>query len=209
MVGLLLAAGLAAGTYTYTATIAGTNVGTSTLTVKNIGTTTEIDEHATGAISGESASANATLILGPDLGPLTYQLNATNDGSPIKDSATIQNSTANITNVHGQSQSFDLLGSTKHFVVVDLGTFAGFFPLPAQMRAWDDVAVLAVVPSLGQTVTLVPDATAATRPSTVPAADLPISFSGQAPFTIWYDPTTNVPDEIDVTAQGLVVTRNR
>jgi hypothetical protein len=217
MIGLFLAAQLAVatpaaqiapGTYTFSATMNGAKVGTSTVTVKSDGTTTELDEQATGSISGQSASANATLILGADLSPTTYQLSATNDGSPLKDSATVANTTANITNVHGQKASIDLLASTKHFVVLDFGVFSGFLSLPAQMRAWNNGAVLAVVPALGQSVTLVPDTNAqAKRPATVPNADQSLVFEGQTPFTIWYNPTTNVPDEIDVTAQGISVVR--
>jgi len=219
MVGLLLAAGLAGaataahippGTYTYTATMGGANVGTSTLTVKSVGDTTVIDEHVIGALSGSAASANDTLVLGADLGPLTYQMNAVSDGSPLKDSARIENATASVTDVHGHSASFDLLAATKHFVVADFGLFAGLLPLPAQMRAWNDAPVLVVVPELGRSATLVPDQAAkAQRPSSVPASDLAIVFTGDAPFTIWYDPSTNVPDEIDVTSQGLTVTRQR
>lgn len=218
MLGLVLASTLIAsappsiapGTYTYNATLAGAKVGTSTLTVKNVNGTTEIDEHASGQVSGNGASADATLMLDNDLSPTAYHLSGTNNGSPVKDSATIANTTATVTNVHGQNASIDLLASTKHFIVIDLGVFAGFLPLPAQMRAWNNAAVLAVVPSLAQSVSLVPSSAAApTRPATVPPADQALSFDGQAPFTIWYDPTTNVPDEIDVTAQGIVVTRQR
>jgi hypothetical protein len=207
---LLLATAIAPGTYTYNATLAGANVGTSTLVVKNVGTSTEIDEKVTGSISGSDASANDTLVLGADLGPLTYQMNATEDGSPLKDSATIANTTANITDVHGKAASFDLQANTKHFVVADFGLFAGLLPLPAQMRAWDNAPVLVVVPMLGRTVALAPDAAAtAKRPASVPTKDVALVFSGEAPFTIWYDPATNVPDEIDVTSQGLTVTRQR
>jgi hypothetical protein len=218
MFGLILASTLIAaappsiapGTYTYNATLSGAKVGTSTLTVKAVNGNTEIDEHASGAVAGAGASANATLLLGNDLAPTSYQLTGTNNGSPVKDGATIANGTASVTTVRGQSQSIDLLASTKHFVVVDLGVFAGFLPLPAQMRAWDNAPALAVVPSLGQSVALVPSSAAApARPAAVPAADQSLSFDGQAPFTIWYDPTTNVPDEIDVTSQGIVVTRQR
>ncbi len=210
MLAILLAAAIAPGTYTYNATLAGTNVGTSTLVVKSVGTSTEIDEKVTGTISGSGASASDTLVLGADLGPLTYQMNATEDGSPLRDSATIVNATANITDVHGKTASFDLLANTKHFVVADFGLFAGLLPLPAQMRAWDNAPVLVVVPMLGRSVALTPDATAsAQRPASVPANDVALVFSGEAPFTIWYDPSTFVPDEIDVTSQGLTVTRQR
>lgn len=217
MIGLLLATALAAtapvplippGTYTYTATMGGASVGTSTLTVKNVGTTTVIDEQVKGALSGSAASASDTLILGADLAPLSYQMNATEDGSPLKDSAHIENTTASVTDVHGKSASFDLLASTKHFVVADFGLFAGLLPLPAQMRAWDNAPFLVVVPELGRSATLVPDTSVTPqRPAGVPAQDVAISFSGDAPFTIWYDPATNLPDEIDVTSQGLTVTR--
>lgn len=219
MLGLLLATGLVAsvpatpippGTYTYTATMGGASVGTSTLTVKNVGETTVIDERVVGALSGNSVGANDTLILGADLGPLSYKMSATEDGSPLNDSAHIQNATANVIDVHGHNASFDLLAGTKHFVVADFGLFAGLLPLPAQMRAWNNAPVLVVVPELGRSATLVPDVTAtAERPAGVPATDLAIVFAGEAPFTIWYDPTTNLPDEIDVTSQGLTVTRQR
>ncbi|HEX8807035.1 MAG TPA: hypothetical protein VF741_08795 [Candidatus Aquilonibacter sp.] len=210
MLGILLAAAIAPGTYTYTATLAGANVGTSTLVVKSVGTSTEIDEKVTGTISGSDASANDTLVLGADLGPLTYEMSATEDGSPLKDSATVANTTANVVDVHGKSESFDLAAPTKHFVVADFGLFAGLLPLPAQMHEWNNSPVLVVVPMLGRSAALAPDATArAKRPTTVPASDVALVFTGEAPFTIWYDPTTLVPDEIDVSAQGIVVTRQR
>jgi hypothetical protein len=217
MLGLVLAAAvnaapvqIAPGTYTYTAMLAGAKVGISTLTVTDVNGATQISEHASGQVSGDGGSANATLTLGADLSPISYQLTGMNNGSPVKDSATIANATADVTNVHGQSQSFDLLASTKHFVIVDLGVFSGLLPLPAQMRAWNDATVLAVIPSLGQSVALIPSsATPPPRPAGVPKTDQVVAFSGQAPFTIWYDPATNVPDEIDVAAEGLTVTRNR
>jgi hypothetical protein len=219
MFGFLLAAGLVAaasaahipsGTYTYTATMGGASVGTSTLTVRNVGDTTVIDEQVQGALSGSAASASDTLVLGADLAPLSYQMNAVEDGSPLKDSAHIDSTTASVTDVHGKSASFDLGASSKHFVVADFGLFAGLLPLPAQMRAWDNAPFLVVVPELGRSATLVPDQSVnPQRPAGVPGQDAAISFTGDAPFTIWYDPSTNVPDEIDVTSQGLTVTRQR
>jgi hypothetical protein len=219
MFGFLLAAGLVAaasaahipsGTYTYTATMGGASVGTSTLTVRNVGDTTVIDEQVKGALSGSAASASDTLVLGADLAPLNYQMNAVEDGSPLKDSAHIDSTTASVTDVHGKSASFDLGASSKHFVVADFGLFAGLLPLPAQMRAWDNAPFLVVVPELGRSATLVPDQSVnPQRPAGVPGQDAAISFTGDAPFTIWYDPSTNVPDEIDVTSQGLTVTRQR
>jgi len=210
LLGLILATQLVAGTYTYKATLGGASVGTSTLTVKNVGDSTEIDEQVTGTISGTTASANDTLILGADLAPLRYHMDAVQDGSPLKDSARVDDATASVTDVHGQNSSFDLQASEKHFVIADFGFFAGLLPLPAQMHAWNDTPFLVVVPAIARSAMLAPEANAiADRPAGVPAADVAISFTGETPFTIWYDPTTLVPDEIDVTAQGLIVTRER
>jgi hypothetical protein len=202
------AASIAPGTYVYKASLAGTSVGTSTITVKQNGTVTEIDERASGSYQGESGSGSALLLLGSDLAPTHYQATGSFAGSPTKDSATIDGTSASVTTPRGQTSSIGLLASTKHFVVIDLGTMAGFIPLPAQMKAWDDSPALAVVPTFGQSVALIPDdGPAPARPAGVPPADVAISFSGQTPFTIWYNPITFVPDEIDITSQGLVVVR--
>jgi len=202
--------GIPPGVYTYAATMSGTPVGTSTLTVKNVGGTTVIEERVTGQLSGASASASDTLVLGADLSPLSYAMNATQDGSPLKDAAKVDGATATVTNVHGRAGAFGLPVGAKHFVVSDFGLFSGLLALPAQMQAWNRSPFLVVVPEIGRAAQLAPDAsTTPQRPAGVPAADLPIVFSGDAPFTIWYDPATNLPDYIDVSAQGLTVVRQR
>jgi hypothetical protein len=78
------------------------------------------------------------------------------------------------------------------------------------MEAWKDMPVLAIAPSYGRGENLAVDTAAKPqRPSTVPAHDVAVSFRGSLPFTIWYDPMTFVPDEIDVPSQNVVVTRQR
>ena len=202
--------GIPPGVYTYAATMNGAPVGTSTLTVRSVGGTTVIEERVTGQISGESASASDTLVLGSDLAPTTYAMNASQDGSPMKDAAKLDGATASITNVHGKPGAFNLPAGAKHFVVSDFGLFSGLLALPAQMRAWSNTPVLVVIPEIGRAAQLAPDASVnPQRPGGVPANDLPIVFTGDAPFTIWYDPATNLPDYIDVSAQGITVTRQK
>jgi hypothetical protein len=217
MFGVALAALIAAapapapippGSYTYTATMNGATIGTSTLAVTSDGATTTIVERVSGSISGESASASNTLVLGPDLSPMRYQMNGLQDGSALKDAATFSATTANITDVHGKPSSVALPANAKHFAVSDFGLFSGLLALPAQMRAWGNAPLYVVVPELGRGAVLVPDMTAKPqRPTGVPAADEALVFSGDIPFTLWYDPSTNVPDYIDVSAQGITVTR--
>ena len=197
------------GTYTYNASVNGQSVGSSVITVASNGSNTVLNEKGTGTAQGQAAASNATLTLGPDLSPTSYQASGSLGSQAMKDSATFSGTSANVTGMQG-TQSFNLSGAAKHFVVVDLGTFAGFLALPAQMKAWNDTAVLAVVPSYGQSVALAPDATLQpARPASVPASDVPLAFGGHIPFTVWYDPNTLVTDEVDVASQGLSVTRKQ
>ncbi len=198
---------IAPGTYTYRATYNGQNVGTSTIVVKANGTSTELDERVSGDFQGTAATGDATLMLAGDLSPSSYTVVGNVGGLPTHTVTTIAGSTATIKDGRRLS-SYGLSAGSRHFVVVDLGTFVGFMPLAAQMKAWNDATVTAVVPSFDQSLAIAPQASAtAARPANVPASDVAISFGGEAPFTIWYDPTTYVPDEI-VTAQGITVTRS-
>ncbi|HET9030858.1 MAG TPA: hypothetical protein VFN49_11860 [Candidatus Aquilonibacter sp.] len=208
MIGLVLAATIGAGSYTYHASYHGADLGTSKITVTNTAGATQIAEQTSGAYSGASASGNATLVLNPDLSPSSYRASGTMAGNPIADSATVSGNTARVTNAQGASSSFTLTGGASHFVLVDLGTLAGFVALPAQMKAWNSPTVMAVIPSFGQSLTLQPEASVPqTRPSGVPAADVGMSFGGHTPFTMWYNPTTLIPDEIEIPSQSVVITK--
>jgi hypothetical protein len=208
MIGLIFAASVAAGTYTYKTSYHGADLGTSKITVTNAGNTTQISEQTSGAYSGTAGTASATLVLDGDLSPTSYRATGNMGGNPISDSATLTADTAQVTNAQGATSSIRLDNGAKHFVVVDLGTLAGFLPLPAQMKAWNDPSVLAVIPSFGQSLPYAPQAAAnQSRPAGVPAADVALVFAGHTPFTVWYDPTSLVPDEIDVPSQTLAIVR--
>ncbi|MDQ2865468.1 MAG: hypothetical protein M3R51_04525 [Candidatus Eremiobacteraeota bacterium] len=198
---------IAPGTYTYAASSSGSSVGTSVVTVAANGADTVISEKGSGTAQGQSGNAADTLTLGADLAPTAYQLSGTVGARSLNGSATFANNTATVTGLNG-TKSFDLLGSTKHFIVIDLGVLAGFIALPAQMAAWNDTAALAVIPSYGTSIPIAPDASLKpARPATVASGDTALAFGGQIPFTIWYNPRTYVTDEIDVPAQSLTVIR--
>lgn len=200
---------IAPGTYTYNASLNGQAVATSVITITADGSSTVLTEKGSGSAQGQSGNASATLTLGPDLAPTAYEAQGSIGSQALKDSASFNGSSASVTGMQG-TKSFNLLGSTKHFVVVDLGTFAGFVALPAQMKAWNNAAVLAVIPSYGQSLPIVPDATQQpARPASVPGTDVALAFGGSVPFTVWYNPATLVTDEVDVTSQGLSVTRKQ
>jgi hypothetical protein len=108
-------------------------------------------------------------------------------------------------------QTFALDPNAKHFVVIEPGLLSGIFALPAQMQAWNDSPVTAIAPAYGREEPLPPatPATSASRPANVPASDVSLSVGGSVPFTVWYDPATLIPDEIDVPSQSAAVTRVR
>lgn len=209
MIALLLAASVAAGSYTYKTTYNGVDLGTSKVTVANAPGSTQISEQTAGSYIGTSGSATATLVLNADLSPASYRASGTMGGNPISDSATVSGTTMAVTSARGTTASFHLVDGAKHFIVVDLGTVAGFVPLAAQIKTWNDSNVLAVVPSFGQSLSINVVADSDARPAGVPAADVALSFSGHAPFTLWYDPATLVPDRIEVPSQNVVITRTQ
>src|SRR5579863_6038081 len=196
MLDLLLAAQLAAGSYTYTAARDGATVGTSQVTVKATSSGVEIDETLSGMLNGQHSSGSATYILGADLSPVSYTANGSIGGDSIKDSAMVKGASANVASAGGAPQSIALAAPATRFVVIDLGAVAGFVPLAAQMTAWSNPDVMVLVPMYGLSINLDPPATTQTRPANVPSADVVLSFGGHAPFTVWYDPATFVPDEI-------------
>jgi hypothetical protein len=89
------------------------------------------------------------------------------------------------------TKTYDLVADAKHFVVLDFGPFSGYFALPAQMQAWSDTPVVAIMPMYAQGMPIAIDKTfKPDRPKTVPASDAEISVNNPVAFTVWYDPRT-------------------
>jgi hypothetical protein len=209
MLHLVLAALLTPGNYIYNASLNGAKVATSQITVKTSGTGFEIDESMKGSFDGSASTGTATYALASDLSPQKYSANGVVGGDAVTDSATINGADATVLSGQGGSLTFTLSAPATKFVIVDLGSFAGFMPLVAQMNTWNGPKTTALVPMYGIALPIELAGNTAIRPVNVPATDVAMAFGGHAPFTIWYDPTTNVPDEIDIPSQNVVVTRQR
>lgn len=202
MIGMILAASIAAGTYHYQTTYNGADLGLSTVTVQSGGTT--ISEKTQGSYMGTNGNATATLSLNADLTPKSYAATGSMGNQPMNDAATVNGNTATITSAQGASKTVQLPAAAQHFVIVDLGSVAGFIALPEQIKTWNASNVCAVIPSLGQSLelpTLAPPTTGG------PAGDAALAFGGNAPFTIWYNAQTLVPDRIEVPSQNLTIAR--
>lgn len=200
---------IATGTYAYKVSLAGANSGQSTIVVKRDGSSTEIDENTSGSVGQTTGTAKASLVLGPDFAPTAYQNAYAAGGYSGKINATFTAAQATVDGGMSGPKTFQLGTQAKHFVVLDGAELAGFIALPAQMQAWSNAPALAVFPLYGQTIAMTPKPAAATdRPGSVAATDAGVTVdTGPAPFTIWYDPSTLVMDELDVPSQHFTVTR--
>lgn len=195
------------GTYSYVSTMNGTQIGKTAITVKDSPHGVVLTEVGSGNMNGQSGTVQDTLTLDERLAPATYVADASiadsrNMRSTIAFSAGQAQQTGDVT------KTYQLAESSKHFVLMDIGPFSGFFMIPAQMKEWKNAVVTAIVPNFGQSLPLSPDfSMQPARPAGIPKSDLSYSFNSMVEVTMWYDPRTLIVDEVDVPAQGLVVKR--
>jgi hypothetical protein len=200
------------GTYRYTASLSAQPVGEWAVSVKQNANDTEIDENSSATVMGMQLAATASLVLGSGLAAVKYDGNYTVSNQARHVSATLTNTSAAVVSaISNVPQQLALVPATQHFVVVEQGLLAGLFALPAQLAAWKETAVTWISPATAQAqlLTVAAPAAAVHPPSGVPATDSLISIDRPLAVTIWYDPTTLVPDEIAVPSQDAVLTRER
>jgi hypothetical protein len=196
------------GTYTYAMTLNGAQIEKTAVTVKRDETgNIVLSESGSGNMNGRSGSITDTLTLDQSLAPVGYSALAS-----IADSRSMQSAVSFKGDQAKQSgdvtKTYDLVADAKHFVILDFGPFTGYFVLPAQMQAWNDPPVIAIVPIYAQGVPITVDKSIAPdRPKNVPANDTQITVKTPVQFTVWYDPKTLIVDEVDVPSEGLTVAR--
>jgi hypothetical protein len=197
------------GSYEYAGLHNGAVFGHTAVTVSHTGTAITIAENGSGAVSGETGTAKATLTLASaDLSPSAYVANISGSSVSAQSALAFNGPTATLTGIGG-NQTFNLLDGTTHYVVVDGALLAGYIALPAQLAAWNNAPSTLIIPVYGQASRIVPDASVSTpRPSSVPAADVGITFHQPLTVTEWYDPATLIPDEIDVPSLQLAIQRS-
>jgi hypothetical protein len=196
------------GTYTYVVAMNGATIGKNAIAVKRDGSgSVVLTESGTGNMNGQSGAIQDTLTLDPTLAPSAYTAMASlGDSKAMKSVVSFKGGQA--VQSGDVTKRYDLAADAKHFVLMDFGPFTGFFALPAQMQAWNNPPVIALVPMYAQGFPLTVDASAKpNRPASVPAQDLPLSFNSMVQITMWYDPKTLVVDEVDVPSLGVVVKR--
>jgi hypothetical protein len=196
------------GTYTYVSSMNGVAIGKTAITVKHDASGITLSEQGGGSFNGQQGTVKDTLMLDPQaLSPTGYTLSAVVDGRPVNAAVTFKGTEASQTGDLAQ-KTYDLVQDTKHFVVLGMGPFSGWFALPSEMQAWNAAPAMAIVPEMGSGVTISPDASAKSdRPNGVPSTDTAISVSTPVSFTLWFDPNTMLVDRLDFPTQGVTVAR--
>jgi hypothetical protein len=195
------------GTYTYVSSVNGVTVGKTSITVTHATNGVTLAERGAGSYNGENGTIEDTLSLDSTLAPSSYNASANFGDRPMKATVTFKGSSATQTGDIG-TKTYALAADAKHFVVLDLGPFSGWFVLPAQMTAWNNAPAIAISPAFGHGFPLVANAqSSSARPKNVPGTDASIAVAQPVPFTVWYDPKTLLVDEVDIPTQGIVVTR--
>lgn len=196
------------GVYTYTVTVAGESTGKTAITLTHTAAGVQLTESAAGSFGGSDFSATSSLALDGTLAPASYSAIYNPPGRTVHAAIAFNGATANETADNG-ALKFNLGADTKHFVVLDGTLFSGFFILPAQLQAWSTPPVMALSPMFGHAGSIAVDAALrADRPKGVPARDLALSVSDPVQFTLWYDPSTLIVDELDVPLQSASYVRS-
>ena len=201
----------APGTYTYSAALAGQPVGQWTVAVRNDGGQTAIDEKSSANFGGLAVAATATLTLDTNLAPLRYDGSYSAPGQSINVTVAVASGGATVTSPLASAPGLlQLAPGTTHFAIVEPGLLSGLFALPAQLNAWKESRVTWISPTSARAQLLVVGTTPpATRPAGVPPKDAVLSIDRPIAVSIWYDPSSFVPDRIDVPANQAVLTRVR
>ena len=195
------------GTYTYVSSMNGATIGKTAITVKHDPDGIVLNEQGGGSFNGRQGTVTDTLTLDPQLDPKGFVLNANVDGRAVNTRISFSGTGASQTGDLAE-KTYGLAAGAKHFVVLDMGPFSGWFALPAQMQAWSGTPACAIVPEMGYNVTIAPDASAKSeRPPTVPPGDSAINVSSPMPFTLWFQPSTMLVDRVDFPTQGVSVVR--
>lgn len=196
-------------TYTYSASLAGQPVGQWTIGVKNDAGQTVLDEKSSANFGGMALGATATLTLDPNLAPVRYDGRYSAPGQSINVTVAVASNGATVTSpLATTSGPLQLAPGTTHFAIVEPGLLAGLFALPAQLNAWKESRVTWISPTSASSQFLsVGTAATPARPAGVPANDAVLSIDRPIAVTVWYDPSSFVPDRIDVPSNKAVLTR--
>ena len=194
------------GTYTYEFRAGGGTIGTTSLTVSRVSGTVTVHEVAT---------LQKTYTLDTTIDPLTFVAKSLHGTYPTATPTIIDITFASggfVEKVLGKTLNLAAVSGAKGIVELDGPFMTGFFLTPAQIGATSSMTLTGVSPGSATSFAItVSAAPASSRPAKVDAKDIGYATKGlpSGDVTIWADPSTLVPQEMDVPAQGIAIVLTR
>lgn len=187
------------GTYTYDFRAGGSSIATSVITITR----------ANGAMKAhEVASLQVTYTVDSTLDPATFSttaLHAVVGATPLD---VAFGSTSLTETAKGKTFTLPIAAGAKGYVALTGPVMTGFFLTPAQVHATGSMVLTGVDFAAAQSllITLV-QAPKSSRPAKISSSDIGYLTKGMTSgdVTIWADPTTLVPEEMDVPSQGISI----
>jgi len=199
---------MADGTYQYTLNLNGSSTGTSALTIKRAGSVIAIHEDET--ISDPSfgtvqASADQTLALAT-LSPLSFVAAYTSAGKTQDVRLALGGLTGSfIHNGERLTVPVRMLPGTQAMAIQDQALVMSFIVVPALAELARASAFTVAVPTAARTFIMHVDPAPPVKPANVAVSDVGFAIASPVAFAVWLDPRTGLVDEIDVPAQGLII----
>lgn len=192
------------GTYNYSITSGNDTVGKSSVSVKRTGDGVALHETETlGALSFVVDETLDPATLSPKTYVATYSKDTYSQTAHV--SFDRSGATVSLDGISGSSTLSNPAG-IKQAYVLELAIMTGFLMLPAQIHATQATQFSGLVPSrVLQFVGRIDSSQGASRPSGVPATDLPLSVTAAVNFDEWYDPTTFVLHAVSVPSQNYLI----
>jgi len=187
------------GTYAYQLRQGGSAIGTSTITVSRAGGALKVHE---------VANLQVTYTLDSTLDPATFSttsLHAVYATTPLD---VTFGATSFQEHVQGKTVTLPTVAGAKGVMVIDGPVMTGLFLSPAQIHATGSATLTGVSPGSARSLACAfVAASASTRPAKVASADNGYVTKGlpSGEVTIWFDPTTLVPQDMEVPAQGISI----
>ncbi|MBV8171416.1 MAG: hypothetical protein JO219_05740 [Candidatus Eremiobacteraeota bacterium] len=196
------------GTYDYTFKQGTSVVANSSVTVKRTGSVISIHESQTVTqtqVGAVQLTADET-VLADSIQPLSFSGVTVSSGrtSEVKFAYT-NGSGFFVINGERNSVPVRMLPGTQAMLVQDQSLAMSFLTLPSVLSVSRAFSITTVVPTASRTFLMSVDPAPQTKPSGLPGPDVGVGIASPITFSVWFDPTSGVVDEIDVPSQSLTI----